>query len=181
MGAHTDQHPISPLPPSQFPKHPSPLSKVQFWIFLHDVQKDISLLWLSIWKAWPALNSLLWETYLVQLGCFFQKGGDPPAFCEKSNIISVPLAVVSQIVNFWKTKDHINCFHFSEGPAKRPPLLMYKGSAWFFDCRCRCMFAQYWSVENFSSKAVYLAVCTGAAVDFDELDTSSRGCSIAIW
>lgn len=146
--------------------------------FLHDVLKDLFLLWPSITKAWPALNSLSGETHLIELGSFFQKGGDLPAFSVTSNIIWAPLAVVSQIIRFWKTKDHIKCFHTSAGG---PQLIDVQGfcigSLTAAAAACSRDIEDF---KNFSSKAVHLAVCIGAAVDFDALDTSFRGHSIAI-
>lgn len=188
MEAPTDKRPISILFGPQSTLTTESISEIRSTIvqdpalsFLHDVLRNLPLLWPSILKAWPALNSLPGETYLVQLGRFFQEGGDPSAFCETSNIISAPLAVVSQIIDFWKTKDHINCFHFSEGPAERPPLLDVQGfcigSLTAAAAACSHNTEDF---ENFSSKAVHLAVCIGAAVDFDALDTSFRGYSIAI-
>lgn len=151
--------------------------------FLRDVLENISSLWPSITAAWPALSSLPAKTHLARLEHFFQQGGNFPTFGEPSNVVSTPLAIVSQIIDFWKAKDITQCPTFPESSAKRPPLLDVQGFCIGALTAAAIAFSR--NTEEFktlSSKSVRLAVCIGAAVDLDELhmEPSDRAYSIAV-
>jgi hypothetical protein len=142
--------------------------------FLSRTLSELPALWPAILEAWPDLDKVPARKRLNELCQFFQGGPALTFLGPTDNIILSPLTVISNIVDFWKLTHGVEnrtsiesqwqdvqgfCLGFLAATA----------------VSCSRNEAQF---QALASKAVRLAVCMGALVDLDALNTSD-GLNIA--
>ncbi|RCI12619.1 hypothetical protein L249_0310 [Ophiocordyceps polyrhachis-furcata BCC 54312] len=145
--------------------------------FISSTISELPTLWPSIQEAWPPLSKLPAEEKLKELGDFFSSQRDSRSILTEAtnnNILSCPLAVISQLIDFWKlTRDG-------------EPL----GSSRVRDVQGFCLgFLTASAVSSAKSesqfrhlavKAVRLALCLGAVVDLDSVRRSDCASTLAV-
>jgi hypothetical protein len=145
--------------------------------FLSRTISELPTLWPTILEVYPDLDKVPAKKRLSEL-CHFFQGGPAPMFLEPTNnIILSPLTVISQIVDFWKLSHGVDNRSSIESQL-RDVQGFCLGFLTATAISCSRNEAQY---QALASNAVRLALCMGALVDLDALNTSDRlDCASAI-
>ena len=144
--------------------------------FLSSMISELPSLWPAILDVWPDLEIVPAKQRLTELCCFFQGGPALTFLKPTNNILLCPLTVITQIVDFWKLT------HGFDLPSPLESQLQdvqgfCLGFLTAIAVSCSRNETQF---QALASKAVRLAVCLGALVDFDALGTLDCASAVAV-
>ncbi|KAF3481903.1 uncharacterized protein GIQ15_04662 [Arthroderma uncinatum] len=145
--------------------------------FLSKTISDLPELWPAIVEVLPQLCKLPAKEKLAELCQFFQ-GGPVPTFTEPTNnLLLSPLGVISQTIDFWKLSHGLDN-RLSIGSQLADVQGFCLGFLTATAISCSNNEAEF---QMLASKAVRLALCTGALVDVESLNSSNgHDCSSTI-
>ncbi|EAS32138.2 polyketide synthase [Coccidioides immitis RS] len=155
--------------------------------FLSTTISELPALWPAVLDVCPSLDKIPAKKKLNELVRFLTEGGDPAAILSSeplpsNNIIISPLTVVYQIIEFWKLS-HGYFFDSNDDSGCQNPSNISDvqgfclGFLTAISVSCARSEAQF---QSLSSKAVRLAMCLGAWVDFDALNHNVSECASAV-
>jgi hypothetical protein len=143
--------------------------------FLSKTIEELPKVWPVLVGVWPDLEKVPAKKRMDELLHFFE-GGPPPTFSESTNnILLSPLAVISQIVEFYKLS-HDDDNQRSEGFEFQDVQGFCVGFLTATAISCSKNEAQFKAV---ASKAVRLAFAIGALVDLDTI-SGQNDCASAV-
>lgn len=145
--------------------------------FLSSTISELPSLWPAILEVWPDLDIVPAKKRLTELCRFFQGGPDVAFSTPTNNILLCPLTVITQIVDFWKLTHGFDLPSLFEAQLRGVQGFCL-GFLTAITVSCSRDEKQF---QALASKAVRLALCMGALVDLDALDTpDSSDCALTI-
>ena len=144
--------------------------------FLSRTISELPSLWPTVLAAWPDLGIVPAERRLTELCCFIQGGPDLAFLQTTENILSCPLTVIAQIVDFWKLTHGYKPSKVLEAQVEDVQGFCL-GFLTAIAISCSTNETQF---KLLAAKAVRLAVCIGALVDLDALITLDRASAVVV-
>jgi Starter unit:ACP transacylase in aflatoxin biosynthesis len=153
--------------------------------FLSEVVDELPSLWTVITGAWPALDRVEGQRQLDALGQLLRGGLTANFVKDGSNLILTPITVMRHIVDFW------NLQVIATHPAFPPSLSSRAARPKIIDTQGFCVgilaaiaVASSQNTHEFqivASNAIRLAICIGALVDLDEIESGNATSMAVRW